>query len=123
MHEPLPETGVVSCVLISSDEQLSLASVLNRIRGLHDIDDVFQEGFTQNLLLQIPEQRLFAQLDQLEKPFKHVFSVENGTDSLIPSGPYFLYNSKIYQAWRLYEDDLDAFVVPIIPNHVKSPKK
>ncbi|KAI4220314.1 MAG: hypothetical protein L6R36_007711, partial [Xanthoria steineri] len=35
-------------------------------------------------------------------------------ENLLPSGPYFLYNDGIYEAWRLYPDDLDAFEVAVV---------
>ncbi|UNI19489.1 hypothetical protein JDV02_005671 [Purpureocillium takamizusanense] len=36
----------------------------------------------------------------------------------LPSGPYFLYGPNLYQAWRLYDDDLGAFAVGVIPENV-----
>jgi hypothetical protein len=39
----------------------------------------------------------------------------------LPSGPYFLYGPNLYQAWRLYEDDLDSFTMGVIPEDIDSP--
>ncbi|KAJ6440144.1 amidase signature domain-containingprotein [Purpureocillium lavendulum] len=36
----------------------------------------------------------------------------------LPSGPYFLYGPNLYQAWRLYDDDLGAFAFGVIPENV-----
>jgi hypothetical protein len=39
----------------------------------------------------------------------------------LPSGPYFLSGRNLHQAWRLYPDDLHAFVFGMIPNDVNNP--
>lgn len=36
----------------------------------------------------------------------------------LPSGPYFLHGPNLYQAWRLYDDFLDAFTFGVIPNSI-----
>lgn len=36
----------------------------------------------------------------------------------LPSGPYFLHGPNLYQAWRLYDDVLDAFTFGVIPNSI-----
>ncbi|PSN67728.1 hypothetical protein BS50DRAFT_665102 [Corynespora cassiicola Philippines] len=40
---------------------------------------------------------------------------------ILPSGPYFLHGKNIHQAWRLYEDDLDAFIFAVLPCDVQNP--
>ena len=35
--------------------------------------------------------------------------------SLLPSGPYFVYDNKIFDACRLYDDNLDCFAVTLLP--------
>ncbi|PHH70361.1 hypothetical protein CDD82_7181 [Ophiocordyceps australis] len=34
----------------------------------------------------------------------------------LPSGPYFLHGPNLYQAWRLYPDNLDAFAFGLLPD-------
>ena len=41
----------------------------------------------------------------------------------LPQGPYFIHGKAIRQAWKLYEDDLDAFVVPTIVDDVTDPTR
>lgn len=36
----------------------------------------------------------------------------------LPSGPYFLHGPNLYQAWRMYDDVLDAFTFGVIPNSI-----
>ena len=45
------------------------------------------------------------------------------TESLLPSGPYFLHDTGIYEACRVYSDELDAFEIAVIPEAVHSPAK
>ena len=37
----------------------------------------------------------------------------------LPSGPYFLSGPNLYQAWKLYEDHLDAFALGVIPQDLR----
>lgn len=38
----------------------------------------------------------------------------------LPSGPYFLHGPNLYQAWRLYDDVLDAFTFGVVPNSINN---
>ena len=44
----------------------------------------------------------------------------DSSDDLLPSGPYFLRDGRIHQVWRLYADELNAFVMTVILNDVRS---
>lgn len=92
---------------------------------LYDIyDDVFIPEFGAVLVEKSPanttNQRVGPDNVQL-----HRFTNESVTEELqqLPSGPYFLYGPNLYQAWRLYNDDLDAFTVSIIPSSVNDTHK
>lgn len=39
----------------------------------------------------------------------------------LPSGPYFLHGPNLYQAWRLYDDEADAFAFGVVPENVTAP--
>ncbi|CAM1507834.1 Fc.00g046820.m01.CDS01 [Cosmosporella sp. VM-42] len=39
----------------------------------------------------------------------------------LPSGPYFLHGPNLYQAWRLYDDELGAFTSGVIPDDLYKP--
>lgn len=43
--------------------------------------------------------------------------------SLLPNGPYFLLNNRLHQAWRLYDDYLDAFVITCVSEDVEKPER
>lgn len=34
----------------------------------------------------------------------------------VPEGPYFLHGQGIFEAWKVYSDDCDAFQTTVIPN-------
>jgi hypothetical protein len=60
----------------------------------------------------LAESRRFEAINTTEPALAH--------DS-IPQGPYFTYTKSMHQAWKLYEDHLDAFVVPTIADDVANP--
>ncbi len=37
---------------------------------------------------------------------------------VLPEGPYFLSGTAVHQAWRLYADELRAFVLATVPSSV-----
>ena len=47
-------------------------------------------------------------------------TVANDLDYL-PSGPYILHGPNLYQAWRLYDDEYEAFTFGTIPENVTEP--
>lgn len=53
------------------------------------------------------------------KGVDHADGVSMASDlSKLPSGPYFLHGPNLYQAWKLYDDDADAFAFGVIPDNV-----
>ncbi|KAF2240819.1 putative amidase [Trematosphaeria pertusa] len=53
--------------------------------------------------------------------FSAIHQASGPTSNPLPSGPYFLHGSNIHQAWRLYDDELDAFVFAVIPEDLRNP--
>ena len=41
----------------------------------------------------------------------------------LPSGPYILYGPNLYQAWKLYTDELEGFNFGVIPEDVNKKDK
>ncbi|PNP57003.1 hypothetical protein THARTR1_02845 [Trichoderma harzianum] len=87
------------------------------------VDDVFQTDFG-GILVEKPEKNKtigFVQnpaprsraLFSLQRPEAETTAFED-----LPSGPYFLHGPNLYQAWRLYDDFLDAFTFGVIPNSI-----
>jgi hypothetical protein len=91
------------------------------------VDDVFQPDFG-GILVEKPEKDQTIGLTQnlgprsravfsLQQPEAEVESEAPGFEEL-PSGPYFLHGPNLYQAWRLYDDVLDAFTFGVLPNSI-----
>ncbi|KKO99570.1 hypothetical protein THAR02_08332 [Trichoderma harzianum] len=87
------------------------------------VDDVFQPDFG-GILVEKPEKNKTIGFVQNPAPrSRALFSlqrpeVEAAAFEDLPSGPYFLHGPNLYQAWRLYDDFLDAFTFGVIPNSV-----
>lgn len=95
--------------------------ILELLKRFRATDDEYTEQFGDNLVLQVPvgqqHQTLVPTL-QASPYFKKVLRALQTSHGNLPSGPYFLSKNGIHQAWRLYEDDLDAFIIPTIPSNV-----
>ncbi|KAM0264229.1 hypothetical protein ACHAQJ_000716 [Trichoderma viride] len=89
------------------------------------VDDVFQPDFG-GILVEKPEKDKTIGLTQNIGPrSRAVFSLRQAEATVealgfeeLPSGPYFLHGPNLYQAWRLYDDVLDAFTFGVIPNSI-----
>ncbi|KAK3382131.1 amidase signature domain-containing protein [Lasiosphaeria ovina] len=86
-------------------------------------DDVFRHGFTNNIIVvQIPEQRRGALVVAEDvdhylrlRSSRLVLSPFSSADPPVPQGPYFVKQSGLHQAWRLYEDAMLSFVSAVVP--------
>lgn len=101
--------------------------IISTISNFAKLDDVYSEEFGKSLVLQTlasSDNSRTVQDLRLSKRFAVVHTLEaESSDYLLPSGPYFLQDRQIHQAWRLYADDLNAFALTVIPNDVRSPAK
>lgn len=84
-------------------------------------DDVYNEEFSNTILLTGTPEEL--DLGKSTLASHHVTTVYTSTTVELPSGPYFLYGTEIHQAWRLYEDHLDAFIFGVVPENVLHPER
>ena len=90
-------------------------------------DDVFSDDFSSTLILQsIKDINIGDTIAKLagSRIFESIYTKESTSESVsLPPGPYFIHGKSIHQAWKLYEDDLDAFVVPTITDDISNPKR
>ncbi len=134
----LPDDHVVDCsprpvLLISaSDTILEPDEILNQIQRFPKADDVFEDGFISDVLLIADDfagndQRLLLLTELAESPVlngKHwhlnsVYGLETSTSrATIPSGPYFLGGKAVFQAWKLYTDELSCFQTTVLPTEI-----
>ncbi|KAL8793565.1 MAG: hypothetical protein Q9195_003827 [Heterodermia aff. obscurata] len=114
-------------IVISTANVIQAGYILSTLSNFAKLDDVYTEEFGKTLVIQTVANSvdLSIMLDvQLFKRFTSVrISEVESEDHLLPSGPYFQQDGRIHQAWRLYADDLNAFVLIVIPNDVRSPTK
>ena len=114
--------------MVGVDDSIkSSHDILQLIESFQRIDDVFTDHFQELLVLQAPVGHSVEELVSKLKAYPHFKGVfqsqlESHNDAL-PSGPYFLRNNSIHQAWRLYEDNLDAFIIPTVPTDVITPNE
>ncbi|KAK4143078.1 amidase signature domain-containing protein [Dichotomopilus funicola] len=71
-------------------------------------DDVFCDDFTSAVILQ---------------PSPGVDIAPALAHDSLAQGPYFIHGKSIHQAWKLYEDELGAFVVPVMADDVVNPTR
>ncbi|CAH0040298.1 unnamed protein product [Clonostachys solani] len=116
----LPVTLLATHEIFSHDLEGLLA-------GLDAVDDVFIPEFGSVLVEKADEHGRHADPSKLGIT-QDIFQL-NSSDSLLkgfndlPSGPYILHGPNLYQAWRLYEDEYDAFVFGVIPEDVNEPEQ
>jgi hypothetical protein len=122
-------SGIVPVVLISDlSGSNTVENVNKRISLFADVDDVYQHAFDQTLVLQsggeeVPNSFINKLRANASNRFSEVYHSSASLNNLLPSGPYFLHGSNIHQAWRLYPDDLDAFIFAVVPDDVKAPRR
>jgi hypothetical protein len=109
----------------SSIAKLSGEAFAQQIELFKAKDDVFSADFLSGIvLIQSPsalEPKAFEQAEiysiqsSLSWEIKTVLLLPPFPDgSLLHSGPYFLYRGYVYEAWKLYADELSAFQTTVI---------
>lgn len=91
------------------------------------IDDVFVPDFGSVLVEKVPDNGTNSTTERvgISQELYHLATVEESPNDLadLPSGPYILHGPNLYQAWRLYEDELEAFTFGVIPEDVNEPNQ
>jgi hypothetical protein len=100
------------------------------LRLYDDIDDVFQPEFGWIIISHggasvagLSGQTSLRLPGQCSSIYR--LSIRDTTLSKddLPSGPYFLIGREVHKALRLYPDNLDAFLVGVIPDNIARPKR
>jgi hypothetical protein len=94
----------------------------------NQIDDVYSDSFTFALVEKPSDESKKRRLESLkasgavkqtftvqETPSDHGSAAAGSPFADLPSGPYILHGKSLHQAYRVYEDTLDAFTVGILP--------
>lgn len=114
-------------VLSVEDAAFSLEHAQKTLDAFGHQDDVFSDDFKSVAILQCSQDvalsTVAARLAE-SRHFQAVYTNAPGdTHDRLPQGPYFIQGQSIHQAWKLYEDDLDAFVVPTIADDPANPSR
>lgn len=90
-------------------------------------DDVLTNEFRARAVFQVPPHSSIASYTHRISSlglFKAVFRYSSGSITTIDMpAPYFIQRSNLHQAWRLYEDRFDAFVIPVVPETTERPSR
>ncbi|THZ54669.1 amidase signature enzyme, partial [Aureobasidium pullulans] len=125
--KPVAEVEHIPAVLLTiEDTKFGAESITKTLDLFKRGDDVFSDDFSDTVILQakggVDVNDLASRLAKADSPYK-LLTKDSADGDLLPSGPYFVQGSSIYQAWKLYEDHLDAFVIPTVPDDTQKPEK
>ena len=125
-----PEDSIEATVVVSSSSNdFSVDDILSKINEFAENDDVYCEEFGKSLVFQTTSENRRRSISILQKlrslsRFRKVLVLgATSPADLLPSGPYFIQGKNIHQAWRLYPDELDAFVTTVVPTQITSPSR
>ena len=111
----------------SAHNDVTEETIVQKIKDFEAQDDVYSKDFlSQVVIVQTkPSSRLgdtrSVRPDKLQDlvpwQVQTVLSLSPLADgSLLPSGPYFLYRGEIFEAWKLYPDELSTFRTTVVPD-------
>ncbi|KAK7419721.1 hypothetical protein QQZ08_010734 [Neonectria magnoliae] len=124
IQETINPDSIIPITLLTTDEVFGdLESLLHL---LDEYDDVFTPEFGSVLVEKLGKgngSNFVSLQDRSARQIYHLDDIVGLSEdfSELPSGPYFLHGPNLYQAWRLYEDDLEAFTFGVIPDDVNEP--
>ncbi|KAM0467068.1 hypothetical protein ACHAPV_000582 [Trichoderma viride] len=116
------DTVAEACTMLTIDGQFPTTSELQAI--LEDFktkDDVWSREFIGTIIIQTTE--IDRKVTEDEKDILRSLGASdirlfpNGVPGAqLPQGPYFLHHGQLHQAYRLYPDTADAFIVSTVPD-------
>ncbi|KAI0199400.1 putative amidase [Astrocystis sublimbata] len=97
--------------------------ILQALKDFAQADDVFSDEFSATVILQPDRGIDIAEVTGNLGLYLNVHAIRQDDPTIhLPPGPYFIREDSIHQAWKLYDDSLDAFVIPTIADDVLNPK-
>ena len=117
-------TTIPVTVLSLNRRQHETYDIAQLIKTFLTEDDVWSTDFLSTVVIQLlpdsPAKNIVS-LDD-DKTFiqgftsRILFTTVQSRKMLLPSGPYFVHESQIHEAWRLYADELDCFEITVVPD-------
>lgn len=101
------------------------ASVIAKtIEAFLTLDNVYFTAFASLIIIQTAPGAALQRLPQLNDSMLLEFPVKEkiitasvlSHEGELPSGPYFIQDGVIHEAWRLYSDELDEFEITVVPH-------
>ncbi|KAK4224072.1 hypothetical protein QBC38DRAFT_511972 [Podospora fimiseda] len=129
---PVTSNAILAVVTTISDAIRSIDESLKLIDRFSSFDDVYSKPFAHTVILQLSPDTGDGLFDDILTKFKEsgcfdavycTITTSASVPDPIPSGPYFLVDGGLHQAYRLYEDELDSFIFGVIPDDVLNSKK
>lgn len=119
----MPSSVHLPMTIIACDEARISGSWLRaEFSRLQDNDDVFSDDFHSNIIFCCKSPSVADQRPQLDKTAVELLE-EIGTTyhgfagfQSWPPGPYFIKDGILYEAWKLYPDDAEAFYFSTVPD-------
>lgn len=124
-----PQTPQPVLLLSGADANGNTDDIVRQIQRFSMVDDVFSDAFISNILLIYPSQgsclkkgALKSRLDGTQLitgkswELQTIFTATSlAPDDKFQSGPYFLFGSNVFQAWKLYVDRFSCFQTTVLP--------
>ena len=123
MFDDVPFRSLATLVPIKPGLSLSAEWLKSYIQGHLADDDVFQSDFLSGIVFYGATQSQVKVSDNVRSIFPSSwktswfrFRASDQDDPLIRQGPYILENKTLRQAWRLYDDAYNIFMVSLRPS-------
>ena len=98
------------------EPEVSESHVLLAFEQFSKTDDVFSQGFQEGLI--ILQSKFKLESSSLPSGWTFYINDEETTHLHLPNGPYFAKGGSVHQAWRLYADNLNAFLSMSFPDDI-----
>ncbi|KAL7914159.1 amidase signature domain-containing protein [Trichoderma velutinum] len=116
------DTVAEACTMLTIDGQFPNMSELQAILDDFRIkDDVWSRDFIETIIVRTTE--IDFELTENDKNILRSLGVNDiqlfhsgVAEVQLPQGPYFLHHGQLFQAYRLYPDTADAFIVATVPD-------
>lgn len=101
---------------------ITLRFIQTKLEEFQNSDDVFTPEFAEKAALILlyetgnPPQPSQELSDYLKDRSNNLIFQKKTEDAEWHEGPYFLTNQELHQSWRVYPDNLNAFISTVIPD-------
>lgn len=106
------------------DRDIFTSDISDLITNFLTTEDAYSLGFLSTFVIQTPSgipkrcpiNRGLCQEFRNDTECEFEYATVSSPETLLPSGPYFVYSNGIHEAWRLYPDSLSSFGITVVPD-------